>query len=295
MSNEFADLEAPAVQAQVDPGTAKLGDLIELKIKVSHPAALAVENPAFSKTLGTFEVYASTRLASETVDNKTVDQFKAILQNFTTGQQTLPPLEIPYKDPMGRIASVKTQPLVVTIEEIAAGPKDQGDIRGIKGVAGPTAWSPMWWVLAAVLLSALCVLLWRKRKKVLEGPPPPPPIPPDVLALNKLQNLIQSDWLTTGKIKEFYSAVSDILRGYLEDGFKTPALERTTGELMRVLQRKGEISPTLQKDLKGLLETCDLVKFAKFKPDANEATGAHKFAVTFVEQTRPAREPHESR
>lgn len=288
MSNEFADLEVPSVQAQVDPGAAKLGDLIQLNVRVSHPGALVVENPSFTKTLGTFELYASTRLAAETDPAKTVDHFQATLQNFTTGQQTIPPLEVPYRDPMGKLSSIKTPPLVVTIEEVPAGPKDKGDIRGIKGVAGPTAWSPWWWLVAVVLLFALCFLLWRKRKLARVGPPPPPPVPPDVLALEKLNVLMQSDWLSTGKIKEFYSAVSDILRGYLEGAFQTPALERTTGELMRSLQRKADISPTLQKDLRDLLDTCDLVKFAKFRPEVNEATGAHRWAVSFVEQTRPA-------
>ncbi len=286
MSNDFANLEAPSVQAQVDPASAKLGDLITLSIRVTHPQALTVEDPAFSKTLGTFEVYASTRLPVELTGDKAVERFQATLQNFTTGPQMLPGLEVPYRDPMGNVRSIKTSTLTVTIEEVPPGPKDKGDIRGIKGVIGPTAWSPWWWLLVVAALGALGWGLWRKRKLALAGPPPAPPVPADVTAMEKLQKLGQTDWLTTGKTKEYYSAISDILREYLEKGFQTMALERTTSELMRDLRRKSELSTEQQANLREILDMCDLVKFAKLRPEVDEGTATHSTAVNFVEQTR---------
>ncbi len=286
MSNDFANLEAPSVQAQVEPATAALGDLITLTIRVKHPQALQVDSPAFAKSLGTFEVYASTRLPAEVTTGTAVERFQASLQNFTTGQQVLPGMEVPYRDPMGKSHAVKTPELAVMIQEVPPGPKDKGDIRGIKGVVGPTAWSPWWWLVAVFLVSGLCYLLWRQRKRSLAGPPPPPPIPPDIEAMQKLQALAQTDWLSTGKMKEYYSEISDILRAYLEAGFHTPALERTTGELMRDLRRKSVIPVDLQGELKDLLETSDLVKFAKWRPEAAEASTALAAAVRFVEQTK---------
>jgi hypothetical protein len=286
VSNEFANLETPSVQAQVDPSTATLGDLISFTIKVNHPAALQVEPPVLSKNLGTFEVYASTRLPSQINGDKAVDQFQAALQNFTTGPQLLPGLDVPYRDPMGALHFIKTPDLTVTITELPPGPKDKGDIRGLKGVIGPTAWSPWWWVGAAVLLCAVGYILWLKRKRALAGPPPPPPVPADITAMEKLQKLAQTDWLTTGKIKEFYSAISDIVREYLENGFHTSALERTTSEILRDIRKNSEINSERQVELHELLEACDLVKFAKFRPDAMEATAAHAAATKFVEMTR---------
>ncbi len=293
MSNEFANLEAPSVQAQVDPTTAKLGDLITLSIRVTHPQALAVDAPAFTKSLGTFEVYASTRLAAEMNGDKAVERFQASLQNFTTGQQVLPGLEVPYRDPMGKVHSLKTPELTATIEEIPPGPKDKEDIRGIKGVIGPTAWSPWWWVLLGVVVIGVAAYAWMKRQKIIQGPPPPPPVPADITAFEKLQKLAQTDWLATGKTKEYYIAISNILREYLEKGFSVAALERTTNELMRDLRKKSEISTERQTELRELLDTCDLVKFAKLRPEADEGKTAHAAAVKFVEQTREMM-PHPS-
>jgi len=107
--------------------------------------------------------------------------------------------------------------------------------------------------------------------------------------MQKLEDLLRSDWLQTGKIKEFYIALSEIVRAYIEGAFQTPALERTTNELMRDLRRVQELPMQSQVGLKDLLELCDLVKFAKLRPDTAEATLAHKIAVSFVENTRPVR------
>ena len=286
MSNDFVNIDTPTVTAQVDPSTAKLGDLLTLRINVTHPQALTVEPPALAKTLGTFEVQMSTPLAPEVADGKAIDHFQAVLQNFATGQQIRPGIPITYRDPMGAEHALKTPDVTVTIQEVPPGPKDKGDIRGFKGVIGPTAWSPWWWALLAAVLVGAAAYVWVKRKRMLQGPPPPPPVPADTLAMEKLQKLSQSDWLATGKIKEYYSAVSDIVREYLEKGFDTAALERTTGELMRDLRRKSEIPTVQQAELRELLDACDLVKFAKYRPEIDEAVAAHAAAVKFVEQTR---------
>src|SRR5205823_4766617 len=62
--------------------------------------------------------------------------------------------------------------------------------------------------------------------------------------------------------------------------------ERTTGELMRDLRSRGLFGSDKLVLLKQLLEECDLVKFAKFRPDADESMKAHAAAVQFVEGTK---------
>lgn len=283
-----ADTDAPSVQAEVAPTTAKLGDVLTLTIRVRHPNGIKVSPPTFSKSLGTFEVRSSSAAEPEPDGVQWLELYRAELQNFTTGQQPLPGIQLDYVETSGKKAQLKTPDLKVDIQDIPPGPKDKGDIRGIKGVIGPTAWSPWWWVLLAALLVGGGFVLWRKRQQVIQGPPPPPPVPPDEMALKKLQTLKEGDWLTTGRIKEYYIALSDIVRGYLESGFKVPALERTTTELMRSVQKQNVFQPAQQIDIRNLLEECDLVKFAKFRPEAAEASKAHTMAHSIVEQTRGA-------
>lgn len=288
MSNDLDNNEAPAVQAQVQPSTAHLGDLVTLSIKVTHPNAYTMNPPVFEKSLGTFEVYSSTRLPTQVQGPNQSDFFEAQLQNFTTGQQVLPGLELSYQDVLGHEHLLKTPELKVTIEEVPPGPKDKGDIRGIKGVIGPVAASPWWWLLLVLVLCAAGATLWTKRKRIIEGPPPAPPVPADEAALKKLQELMATGWMDSGRMKEFFSALSDVIRGYIEHGFQCPALERTTSEILRDLRKVPQFDPRVIPELRELLEDCDLVKFAKFKPEKVEAEKAHATAVKIVDQTRQA-------
>ncbi len=238
------------------------------------------------KNLGTFEVFASTALVPEVSGGAQTDRFTAQLQNFTTGPQLLPGLDVQYEDAQGKSYHLKTPDLQVTFGDVPANPKDKGDIREIRGVIGPVAWSPLWWLAAALLLAAVGFFLWHKRKRALAGPPPPPPVPADEQALKKLRELQASDWIATGRLKEFYSALSEIMREYLERGFQIPALERTTSELLRDVRHQARFSSEQFMTLKELLEAGDLVKFAKFRPDADEALKDHALTTRFVEGTR---------
>jgi hypothetical protein len=75
-----------------------------------------------------------------------------------------------------------------------------------------------------------------------------------------------------------------VLRSYVEERFGTPALERTTDELMQAL-RMGPVQTEPRERLGNLLRLADLVKFAKYTalPGENEQLMAS--AITFVNET----------
>ena len=276
MSNDSANIVS--VSASLQPSSATLGDLLTLSIDVTHDPRGQMEPVALPKSVGTFEVYASTQ--------PTPDHFQALLQNFATGQQTLAPIELFYLDPAGHRHSLKTSSVTVAITEVPSGPKDKGDIRGIKGVIGPVAWSSWWWLLAVIAILGTAYWSWKHHENIVQGPPPPPPIPPDVLALEQLQDLLADGGPDPEQLKIFYSRLSDILRTYIEQGFHCPALERTTNELLRDVRKRAVFDSESLLALKELLESGDLVKFAKFRPEVDEALRDHALAVKVVEKTR---------
>jgi hypothetical protein len=63
--------------------------------------------------------------------------------------------------------------------------------------------------------------------------------------------------------------VTDTLRGYIEERYSIPALERTTDELLHAL-RVSPLSPEQYQMLANMLRTADLVKFAKAVPTPSE-------------------------
>lgn len=94
-------------------------------------------------------------------------------------------------------------------------------------------------------------------------------------ATAKLQQLDEKRWVTDGNIKSYYSELTDIAREYIEEVFEIPAKESTSSDLIRLLKqtvknKKIKLRPQTIKDLQTVLQTADLVKFAKSEPTISE-------------------------
>ena len=164
------------------------------------------------------------------------------------------------------------------------------DIRDIKPpVEIPTGWEWLWWVVGA--LAALAVLLfawrlWKKRRSQIQVAPP---VPAHVRAKQKLAEALA----LISQPKPFVIAVSDTARTYLEERFQFRAPERTTEEFLRELSATDLLLREQKESLGKFLESCDLVKFAKYEPGEKELHELHGSAVRLVEETEPreARNP----
>lgn len=154
-------------------------------------------------------------------------------------------------------------------------------------VAIPSGWEWLWWTLAVLAVLALVagLLLWLKHRR--DHRPAPPAIPPHVRALERLQEALR----LLGQPEPFVVAVSSALRVYLEERFDFHAPERTTEEFLHELQATMLLSERQKVSLAGFLESCDLVKFARYQPGETELQGLHGAAIGLVEETVPVAEP----
>jgi len=158
------------------------------------------------------------------------------------------------------------------------------DIRDIKPpieISSGYAW--IWWVVlvAVVLIGAL--LLWRLLRNRKTNIVLPPPIPAHIRAKRKLEEALG----LIAQPKPFVIVVSDTARTYLEERFNFHAPERTTEEFLRELAGTKLLLPDQKESLGNFLESCDLVKFAKYEPGENELRGLHSSAVRLIEETEP--------
>jgi hypothetical protein len=64
----------------------------------------------------------------------------------------------------------------------------------------------------------------------------------------------------------------------------------TTEEFYQHLRRSSDLHPEQKESLKRFLESCDMVKFAKYVPDPSESKGSFDLAGAFVEETTPKSE-----
>ena len=159
------------------------------------------------------------------------------------------------------------------------------DIRDIKPPMDiPTGWAWLWWTLAILAVVIATILIWRWRQKRKAFVPVVPPIPAHVRAKKKLAEALA----LISQPKPFVTAVSDTARFYLEERFQFRAPERTTEEFLRELRGTKLLLPEQKESLGDFLESCDLVKFAKYEPGENELRELHGSAVRLIEETEPA-------
>lgn len=133
----------------------------------------------------------------------------------------------------------------------------------------------LWWI-PIILLIALAVALYfilrKKKSKILFKKQ----IPPMQEAIQRLQKLDKTDYLKENELKKYYTELTDIIRTYIEKDIHIPALESTTNELMETItdinkSSNLQISKETLQQLKSILQSADLVKFAKSKPLISDA------------------------
>lgn len=158
------------------------------------------------------------------------------------------------------------------------------DIRDIKPpIEIASGWTWLWWVVIIVAVAVAAFLLWRWWRNRKLNIVLPPPVPAHVRARQKLAEALA----LIAQPKPFVVAVSDTARTYLEERFNFHAPERTTEEFLRELAGTKLLLPDQKESLGQFLESCDLVKFAKYEPGENELRGLHASALRLVEETEP--------
>jgi hypothetical protein len=129
---------------------------------------------------------------------------------------------------------------------------------------------------------------WRKHRKtkvdadgnIVRGPV----IPPYDKAVGNLENLRQQKLWQSGKVKEYFSSLTDIAREYIEGQFGVNAVEMTTDDILEEVKPLHFSQETYNK-LKGTMEVADLVKFAKYSAANLESENAMNSMTEFVNES----------
>jgi hypothetical protein len=168
-----------------------------------------------------------------------------------------------------------------TVQAVTPVDSDIRDIKPPIEISSGPAW--LWWVLAALAAIAIAFFVWRWLKNRKLNIVLPPPIPAHVRAKQKLAEA----FALISQPKPFVVAVSDTARTYLEERFTFRAPERTTEEFLRELSSTDLLAREQKESLGQFLQSCDLVKFAKYEPGEKELRELHGAALNLVEETMP--------
>ena len=143
--------------------------------------------------------------------------------------------------------------------------------------------------LTAIIALAIYILaryLAARGKKITDLFKPEPPLPAHIIAITALEALQNQKLWQNNRHKEYYSALSEIVRTYIDGRFGVGAMEMSTDEIVEAI--KGlDIPQKNAMELVSVLRDADLVKFAKAIFEAAENESAFSKIYYFVEQTKP--------
>ncbi len=279
------------VNAKLDTTQILLGDQVNLWFMLEHPEGLKVVFPAIGESLaGKIEVLSASKPDTINKMNRIWKiRQRLVVTSFDTGFYVIPPFTFRFND---NHDSLQTDALPL---QVFGMPVDT--TKGITDIKLPyeikvTFTEILPYIIAGLLLLTIILLYiryLRKKKQMTDiaEKPAPPLIPAHLLALEQLDELVREKLWQQGKIKLYYSRLTDIIRQYIELRFTVPAMEETTEDIIRDFVREGLIKEGIRKELKALLELADLVKFAKWYPVAEEHEASQQSAYDFILRTKP--------
>ena len=152
----------------------------------------------------------------------------------------------------------------------------------------PLPWQTI--ILSILLLGILIAigLIWKKRLKTDVSYEERPEYlkEPDIIALEKLDNLDQSGLLEKGEIKEFYAQLSLILREYTENSLYIRTLEMTTEEIRENRPAFPYTDDQIASYFK-ILSGADMAKYAKHIAALDQCSQDMVLSRNIVKETIP--------
>lgn len=280
----------PNVGAALSQAEMQIGDQVTLTITASYRPPVEVKSIGFDilNREPRLEVLRAQRFEREGEDGLRIAEVEIRLTSFDSGYYFIPPVPVAYEK-NGEPDTARTNELALAVKTIP-GTADSLQIQPIKGIIEepPNFRDFLPYFIGLLALLALVALFFYLRRRKQPPPPPPPPrrAPAHLLALEQLGRLEKRKLWQQGAVKEYHSELTRILREYLERRYDIVALERTTGEILEQLRPKFGMDEEMKEQLRELLQTVDLVKFAKAQPPATFHGQAMDSVVEFVNRTR---------
>ncbi len=291
----------------VEPDTIYIGDPFTITLTATYPQDHFVVFPRVDskwsnvndESAPVFEVKNQASLPTvENGDGTLTSSIQIEAALFTTGDIPTPELSVAIRKPDGEIVNRPVRPI-----EISITPSELGEDEELKDIEPqavlPVPPDPVSFVqersrlviltaFGALGLAILALYLWQRSLSSTR----PDSSPPAEVALRELDRIAAMPLDSDSDFKERYTLVADCLRNYLLSRFYVPAPELTTRQTLEELELSSRLESGISP-LEGILEESDLVKFARFLPNREDAVGIIERSREFVRTTGvvPTNEP----
>ena len=282
------------VNVSLSKDTILIGDQLDFTLQVHQPDTLKVSIPSFTDSIAAgldiVKVLRNDTVRGKKHNLEIILKYRVIA--FDTGLVVVDPVEISYMG-NGLKATLETRQIELYVKSLpvnlSKGPKDiKSPVRMPVTFLEILIWFMVFLLLALAVYYAVRILKKRKRGEILPAIKRKPAEPAHVFALRELNVLKDARLWQQGKVKEYYTRLTDILRTYVELRYHVKAPEQTTSEILQSLKNISFNDNRLYGILQNILETGDLVKFAKFKPEPDVNESVLLDAFVFVNETKEA-------
>lgn len=289
----------PKISARIEPDTVMVGDQPILTIEVDKDIVQVVDFPQFenNKIGGVIEILAEFPFDTLETDGRNQKLAKRyLLTCFDEGRYNIDHFPVLYLDKniVDTIYAPEQLSLFVkTIENIDTVNMTVYDIKAPLNTpflaSEVSGYATIGLIGLAVLVSIIYFIAsrYRKREKVEENQRVKEP--PHVIAIRELEHLNNQKIWQNNKHKLYYTRLTDILREYLEGRYGVHAMEMTSDEIVDAVVGVN-LPPKNFDELKTILKSADLVKFAKHIPSPDENESSYYKAYYFVEETKEVME-----
>jgi len=281
-----------SVDRQVIPEAVRLGEPFVYRLTVHHSPGQRWELRT-PRALGGYELVDQSRTRADGKDESTTT-YLLKMALFELGSHVLPTLTFDVVDASGAGVARIDGP---DIEGKSSLPKDADQLGAKLQDIKPNedvpvrSWRLLWWLVAA---AAAVALLWFARRAWLSRPrraaPAAPPLPLEERTLQALGALEAEGLPERGLQREFHFLLNGLVRAYLGERFAFDALECTSGELLREVERRA-LPGVDPEGLRRFVDQCDVARYARGEVPVPACAGALAFARALVESTRPRLPP----
>ncbi len=250
------------VRAELDSTKIKIGEELRYRLVVESDTTDLVQMPE-GQTFLPLEVIESYPIDTSYNQQRQTLIKEYGLTQFDSGQYLIPRQRVVIGE-----KAFFTDSLLIEIEDVVVDTTKQKmfDIREKMDVGNRPASFGWLWILLAVAAIGFGIYWFLKRKKELEEAEELIPAYDEAIAA--LKALDDSPLSAQKGSKDYYSALTEIVKRYLDREVDATALESTSAELITRLQMHKDagsfaFSDNMIRALDSILRRADLVKFAK--------------------------------
>lgn len=283
------------VDATTDSIKYLVGDYITYILSFEYPEDYTAPKFAIEDSINNLIFIKELPSSKTKTEGKFSEVRKYVFSAYDSAKITIPQFFLNFtKNSTAEISSIRVNPVDIIVTTMDVNLEE--DIQDVKKpVRIPFDWLFWFFVLLGILLiMAIGYIVYQKYFKKEEKKPEKHIVyvPPHRKAIKALTILEEKKLWQQGKVKEYHTEITSVIRKYFEERFNINALEVPSSELLIVLanHKYAGVIHDLAQEFFG---NADMVKFAKFEPMPSINEEMMKQAYEIITKTKPVEEIQE--